>query len=121
MSKIQNNKPIYDLEDRTFKFAKDCRLFIKTLPITIANKEDSKQLIRASGSIGANYREANEALSKKDFLMRIKISRKESKESEYWLSLINETNNLNDDKAARLIQEVIELKKILSAIIEKSK
>ena len=122
MDKSQNSKPKYDLEERTFQFAKDIRNFIKTLPKTIANFEDQKQLVKASGSIGANYREANEALSKKDFLMRIKISRKESKESEYFLRLINETNDLpNQEEASRLIQEATELKKIFSAILEKSK
>jgi four helix bundle protein len=116
------SKPVYDLEERTFQFAKDVRLFVKTLPKTISNFEDGKQLVRASGSVGANYREANEALSKKDFLMRIKISRKEAKESIYWLRLITETNQLNNaDEAARLIQEAEELKKIFSSIAEKSK
>jgi four helix bundle protein len=122
MNNAQNSKPIYDLEERTFKFAKDVRLFVKTLPKSIANYEDEKQLVKASGSVGANYREANESLSKKDFLMRIKISRKESKESEYFIRLINETNDLpNKDEASRLIQEAIELKKIFSSILEKSK
>ncbi|NWG27198.1 MAG: four helix bundle protein [Ignavibacteriaceae bacterium] len=122
MNNSQNSKPIYDLEERSFKFAKDVRLFVKTLPKSIANFEDQKQLIKASGSVGANYREANESLSKKDFFMRIKISRKESKESEYFLRLINETNDLtNKDEAGRLIQEAIELKKIFSSILEKSK
>jgi len=122
MINSQNSKPIYDLEERSFKFAKDVRLFVKTLPKSIANFEDQKQLIKASGSAGANYREANESLSKKDFLMRIKISRKESKESEYFLRLINETNDLPDkNEASRLIQEAIELKKIFSSILEKSK
>lgn len=97
-------------------------MFVKTLPNTLANVEDSRQLIKASGSVGANYREANESLGKKDFLMRIRISRKEAKESEYWLRLINETNELkNADEAKSLIQEANELKKILSAIAEKSK
>ena len=122
MINSQNSKPKYDLEERTYKFAKDVRLFVKTLPKSIANFEDQKQLIKASGSVGANYREANESLSKKDFLMRIKISRKESKESEYFLRLINETNDLPDkNEACRLIQEAIELKKIFSSILEKSK
>lgn len=112
----------YDLEERTFIFAKDVRNFIKTIPNSSANFEDGKQLVRSSGSVGANYREANEALSKKDFTMRIKISRKEAKESEYWLNLINETNELqNKEEAKRLIQEAIELKKIFSSIVEKSK
>ena len=122
MTKIQNSKPVYDLEERTFQFAKDVRLFVKSLPKTIANIEDGKQLIKASGSVGGNYIEANEALGKKDFLMRIRISRKEAKESAYWLRLINETNSLtNTDKAQSLIQEANELKKIFSSILEKSK
>lgn len=112
----------YDLEDRTFQFAKNVRIFLKTIKKTISNIEDGKQIIRSSGSIGANYIEANEALSKKDFVYRIKISRKEAKESTYWLKLIYETNELiNKDALEKLIQESIELKKILSAIIEKSK
>ena len=88
---------------------------------SISNFEDSKQLVRSSGSVGANYIEANESLSKKDFLHRIKISRKESKESNYWLKLIDTSNNprLEKEKKA-LIQEAIELMKIFSAIMRKS-
>jgi four helix bundle protein len=89
---------------------------------TIANIEDDNQVIKASGSVGANYIEANESLSKKDFKMRIKICRKEAKESAYWLRLINETNNLkNANDAKKLMQEATELKKIFSSILEKSK
>ena len=120
---VQNsiNKP-YDLEERTFQFAKEVRLFIKTLEKTIANIEDAKQVVRSSGSVGANYIEANESLSKKDFVYRIKICRKEAKESAYWLRLIDETNNqINKQLSNELIQESIELKKIFSAIVEKSK
>ena len=121
MTKISNSKP-YDLEERTFQFAKAVRFFVKTLPKTIANIDDGKQLIRSSGSVGANYREANESLGKKDFLMRMKISRKEAKESAYWLRLIHETNNFqNGNDAQSLMQEANELKKILSSILEKSK
>ena len=122
MTEIQKSKPAYDLEERTFQFAKAVRLFVKTLSKTIANIEDGKQVVKASGSVGANYREANESLSKKDFLMRMKISRKEAKESAYWLRLIYETNNLmNADDAQSLIQEANELKKIFLSILEKSK
>ena len=122
MTKSPNNKPVYDLEERTFQFAKTVRLFVKTLPKTIANIEDGKQVVKASGSVGANYREANESLSKKDFLMRMKISRKEAKESAYWLRLILETNNLkNSNDGQSLMQEAIELKKIFSSILNKSK
>ena len=109
MNNSQSSKRIYDLEDRTFKFAKDVRFFINSLNKNISNIEDAKQLVKASGSVGANYIEANESLSKKDFLMRIKISRKEAKESVYWLKLINETNSIEKEKEVlRLIQEAIE-------------
>jgi len=122
MTKIPNNKPVYDLEERTFQIAKAVRIFVKTLPKTIANFEDGKQVVKASGSGGANYREANEALSKKDFLLRMKISRKEAKESAYWLRLIYKTNELkNAGDVQNLIQEANELKKIFSSILEKSK
>lgn len=112
----------YDLEERTFQFAKAVRVMIKGLPKSIANYEDAKQVVRSSGSVGANYIEANESLSKKDFVYRVKISRKEAKESVYWLRLINETNEINSiNEIENLLQEAMELKKILSAIIEKSK
>ena len=75
------NPKQYDLEDRTLEFAKRVRALVKKLPRTIGNIEDGKQVVRASGSVGANYIEANESLSKKDFVMRIKICRKEAKES----------------------------------------
>jgi four helix bundle protein len=124
MNQIQNNKQNtkpYDLEERTFQFAKAVRMFVKTLSNSIANNEDSKQLVRASGSVGANYIEANESLGKKDFLMRIKISRKEAKESAYWLRVIRETNDLkNAANVESLIQEANELKKIFSSILVKS-
>jgi four helix bundle protein len=111
----------YDLEERTFKFAKEVRIFVKSLPFSTANQEDGKQLIRASGSVGANYIEANESLSKKDFIMRIKICRKEAKEGAYWLRLILNTNLLeNASDGERLLDEAIQLKKIFNSILQKS-
>lgn len=110
----------YDLEDRTFLFAKDVRSFVKKLVKTIANIEDSKQLIHASGSVGANYIEANEPISKKDFKYRIKICRKEAKESRFFLRLIFINNNLEVDRK-RLTQEALELTKIFGAILNNCK
>ncbi len=123
ISKYQSlNSKTYDLEERTYEFARDVRLFVKTLSSTISNTEDAKQLTRSSGSVAANYIEANEALGKKDFLMKVRTSRREAKESRLWLRLINSTNDLpNSETAELLIQESVELKKILSSIIEKSK
>lgn len=111
---------VYDLEERTLKFASDVRAFVKLLPRTIANVEDTKQLVRASGSVGANYIEANEALGKKDFVMRIKISRKEAKESRYFLRLLDAGGNAVETERNRLIQEATELMNIFGAIFRKS-
>ena len=109
----------YNLEERTFEFARDTRFILKKLNRTISNIEDSKQLIRASGSIGANYIEANEKLGDKDFLFRLKIARKEAKESRYWLRLLKSLNEEFKDDIEKLIVEAEELRKILSAIINK--
>jgi len=118
MTEIQNPKR-YDLEDRTFKFAKRVIEYVRALPKTITNIEISKQLTRSSGSVGANYIEANEALSKKDFIMRIKISRKEAKESHYWIGLTEPNEDYLKEKEA-LAQEASELMKIFGAILHKS-
>ena len=119
MTEIQNSKQ-YDLEERTFQFAKRVRVFIKEIPKTISNYEDGKQLARSSGSVGANYIEANEALSKKDFVMRIKICRKEAKESRLWLKLYDINNDELEKERAILIKESTELMNIFGAIIRKS-
>jgi len=121
MTEKENSKQ-YDLEERTLKFAKQVRAFVKKLKTTIANIEDGKQLIRASGSVGANYIEANEALSKKDFLMRIKICRKEAKESRYWLRLIDtEGKDELEKQRMALENEARELTHIFGSIVTKSK
>ncbi|MFO0824682.1 MAG: four helix bundle protein [Gemmataceae bacterium] len=111
---------VYDLEERTELFALRVRAFVKRLPRGIANFEDSKQLVRASGSVGANYIEANEALGAKDRAMRVRISRKEAKESRFWLRLID-TGSVAATETERkaLIQEATELMNILGAILRK--
>jgi len=120
MTEIQELKQ-FDLEERTFQFAKKITLYVKQLPRTISNQEYGRQVVNASGSVGANYIEANEALSKKDFVMRVKICRKEAKESAYWLRLIIETNEGRYCREGKeLFNEAIELKKILSSILKKS-
>ena len=111
----------YDLEERTFEFARNVRSFVKKLPRTVCNCEDAKQLVRSSGSVGANYIEANEKLSQKDFRLRLKIARKEAKETRYWLRLVETTNAAElEHYCARLIQESTELLEILSAILNKT-
>lgn len=121
MSNSNQGSGPYDLEERTFEFARRVRAFVKQLPKTICNVEDVKQVVRSSGSIGANYIEANEALSKKDFRMRVKISRKEAKETRYWLRLLDTGGNATlETERGKLIQEATELTKIFSSIINKS-
>ena len=119
MAGTQNPKP-YDLGERTKRFARRVREYVKSLPRSLANIEDAKQLVRSSGSVGANYIEAEESLSRKDFVMRIKICRKEAKESRCWLELIDaKEDQANETKS--LAQEALELTKIFGAIVEKSK
>lgn len=119
MSNIQTSKR-FDLEDRTRMFAKNIREFVEMMPKTPSNMEDIPQLIRSSGSIGANYIEANEALGKKDFMMRIKIARKEAKESRYWLTLIDTRSNETLNKSRQqLIGESTQLTMIFTSILKK--
>ena len=108
----------YDLEDRTFKFTKRVIDFVNKVPRNIANIEVGKQLVRAAGSVGANYIEANESLGKKDFALKIKTSRKESKEARYWLGL-SEPLKEQQVEQSLLIKESTELMNIFGAILKK--
>jgi four helix bundle protein len=117
----EQKKP-YDLEDRTFAFAKNVREFVKKLSRTIGNIEDGMQVVKSSGSVGANYIEANESLSKKDFAFRIKICRKEAKESRYWLRLVDTNNDVHmDNERQSLIEEATELMMIFGSMVQKTK
>ncbi len=116
---MEGEKRERDLEERTFRFAKDVRAFVRGLPRGVINTEDGAQLIRSSGSVGANYIEAQEALSRKDFGMRIKICRKEAKESRYWIQLLDTIPAALVNEKNRLEREVTELLKIFSSIVQK--
>lgn len=121
MLKTQNAKK-FDLEERTLKFAIMVKRFIKKCPKKINNIKDIKQLLKSSGSVGANYIEANEALSRKDFILRIKICRKEAKESKYWLTLMDLYKNRGIEiEKEELKREANELTKIFGSIITKFK
>ena len=117
----RTNSKTFDLEDRTAKFTTNVIVFINVCPKTMVNIELTKQLIRSAGSVGANYIEANEALSRKDFGMRVKICRKEAKESRYWLKLIEVSGDEIEKRRQDLVNESTELLKIFSSIVEKSK
>ena len=120
MTETRNTKR-YDLEDRTREFAKRIRVFVARLKSTSANMEDGRQLIRSSGSVGANYIEANEALSKKDFVMRAKICRKKAKESRYWLRLVDPGGDKEVEQERKALEkEADELTHIFGSIVTKS-
>ncbi len=109
-----------DLEERSTQFAEKIRYFVRQLPRTVSNLEDTKQLIRASGSVPANCIEANEALGTKDRIMKFRISRKEAKECQLWLRLLNTGESTALDAQRMLLrQEAQELKLIFNAIVRK--
>ena len=110
----------YDLEERTYAFARHVVRLVRRLPRDIANVELAKQLVRAAGSVGANYIEANEALSRKDFAYRIKVCRKEAKESRYWLRLLELPPHELEAERRALAQEAAELTLIFAAILRKT-
>lgn len=120
MTNIQNTKK-YDLEERTLEFSKRIIHLAKTIPVNTINFNLTNQAIRSGTSMGANYREANETETKKDFQYRIRICRKEGKETIYWLKLIIEANPEFTERIKPLLQETVELVKIFAAILEKSK
>ena len=109
---------IYDLEDRTLAFAKRILDMTQALPKDSTNLHFIDQVVRSSTSVGANYREANDALGKKYFIHRVRISRKECKETTYWLKLILYNNPKLEKRMEGITGESIELTKILSAIIK---
>ena len=110
----------FNLEKRTTEFAKAVIRLCKKLPRNPMNDRLVGQVVGSAGSVGANYREANDALGKKDFIQRMKIARREAKESLHWLELISESERNRESEIKPLIKEANELKKILSSIILKS-
>ncbi len=111
----------FDLEERTENYARSVRRVLKQFPSNPVTLPDIRQLVRSSGSVGANYIEANESVSKKDFVLRIKYCRKEAKESRYWLRLLQDsaTGDLKK-QLSELEQESQELTNIFGAILKKS-
>lgn len=109
--------PNYNLEERTLCFASEVLKLCKKLPKNLENIDLIKQLIRCSSSVGANYREACEALGKKDFYYRLRIVKKEAKESYFFLKLLKVNNSDFLIELDILIQEAIELVKIFSKAV----
>lgn len=117
----QGPKKKFDLEDRTFNFAVNIVNFAKLLPQDTVNKPIVSQIVRSGTSIAANYCEADEANSKKDFVNKIVIAKKETKETKFWLKLIATTIEQYKIQALELFREGQELNLIFAAIIRNSK
>ena len=110
----------HDLEDRCHEFAKNVRVFCRKLRRDTENLEDIRQLVRSSGSVGANYIEANEKVGDGDLRYRIKLSRKESKESMHFLGLLEVFGNtVLEKERMTLIDEANQLRKIFSSMLNK--
>lgn len=119
ISNVKSSTHGYDLEERTMTFARKCLKICKTTPHDTINYELIKQLIRSACSVGANYREANDSITRKDFHHRIGICRREAKEARYWLSLLQDNNAQLSDALSPLINEATQLTRIFSSINNK--
>ncbi len=117
----KSKNPKYDLEERTTKFSKDIIDFLRKIPENSITKPLISQIVRSGTSVGANYCEADEASSKKDFINKIAIAKKEVKETKYWLRLIVHTLPVFKDEARNLWKEAQELNLIFAAIMRKTK
>jgi len=109
------------LVDESFKFA--VRI-VKLYKYLSENKKEfilSKQVLRSGTSIGANINEAQEAQSKNDFISKLSISLKEARESKYWIELLKETDYLSENEANSIIEDLVEILKLLTSIIKSTK
>lgn len=119
---MRNHQPPYDLEERSYEFALRVRLFLRDRQWLPIGWTDVKQLLRSSGSVAANYVESQEAISDADFVYRVRICRKETRESMLWLRLLNDTHALDttgSEEHESLQKEADELVRIFTSIIRK--
>ena len=116
-----DKKEKYDIYKRCLRFAVRTAKLTDKLPKKMSLIEYMRQLIRSSASVGANMEEADGALTKKDFINRVGIARREARESHYWLKLIQQIVSTEEDEIRYLIGESREIKLILSSIINKTR
>uniref|UniRef100_A0A7C4M5D8 Four helix bundle protein n=1 Tax=candidate division CPR3 bacterium TaxID=2268181 RepID=A0A7C4M5D8_UNCC3 len=116
-SNIKLKNPKYDLEERTIRFSKNVIDLLKIIPENNLTKPVINQLIRSATSIGANYHEADEASSKKYFINKVLIAKKETKETKYWLRIISHIYPPCIEKSRFLWKETQEFNLIFSSII----
>ena len=119
---MAESNPPFELEERTFQFALRVRQCVNGHPWSKSQWKDLDQVLRSSGSVAANYSEANNAFSKKDFAHRIGVAKKEAGESKLWLRLLGCTSTAKDakDELRSLYQEADELVRIFSKIHKSS-
>ena len=110
-----------DIKERSFEFAVRIIKFIQKLPRNYAGYKIGGQLLEAATSIGANVEEATEGFRKKDFIYKMGVALKESRESNYWLRLIKLSELITGTELDYLLQESEELRKILTSIVKTSK
>lgn len=120
MPEIKNNKK-FDLEERTRNFSKSTIIFLKKVPVDHITKPIISQLVRSVTSVGANYGEADDAESRKDFQHKLGICKKESREARYWFEMLENDRPELSAQIAVLTQEAKELNLIFNAIINKTK
>ena len=116
------HEPPLDLEERTYECALMTRRYLQQRNWRPIAWDDVRQLLRSSGSVAANYVESQEAVSDGDFTHRIRICRKETRESALWLRLLADTNDLVGSELEAhdlLLNETVELTRIFTAIIRK--
>lgn len=110
-----------DLLDRTFLFGVDCLKFLRTLPNDPEYRLIRFQLGKSSTSLGANYEESQAGSSKADFKNKVRISLRETRESNYWLRILKALGDHNGSELDRLLSESAELKNIFGAIVNNTK
>lgn len=120
-SNLKSKNPKYDLDERTSRFAEQIIDFCKSIRQDLITKPIISQLVRAGTSIGANYSEADEAGSKKDFINKMTIAKKEIKETRYWLRIMAYTLPETKDKIQPLSRESQELNLIFATIVRNAK
>lgn len=117
----QKERRTYDLEERTAAFGEAVISFAKSLPLNPVTSPLIGQLVRSGTSVGANYCEADDAESKKDFVHKIGICRKESRETKHWLRMIARAIPESKELARPLWREAKELHLIFAAIWRSAK
>ena len=119
-SQMTNDKPPFEIRERTFVFAVRVIKLVKTFPRTMDAAEIGRQLLRAATSVGANVEEAHGGESQRDFVHKMSVACKEARETRYWLRLVKATI-LDGDETTALLQEIDQLVRILSRIITKAR